>query len=340
MTCLTLAFLLSVFSATGCSSRDTGSTGFRDDAAKGHLTWENDEIKVVWHYRTNSEEHNNQGGGNIYELYDKQTDPGMRLNIASLHEVGTVGTTPPMAGVGGLGATHLWERGTAFAIADNTATARLTGLEYREDEGGIAVVETGFIVPSLLEGHPDTYRVDKRWEVHPGGRIRLSITMEMARAFELREPAYDFSFNRDYGWTQASSFGHSSSSRVCSGPGSDGPANPANELSVMGGVDTAPDTDYQLLHSERFRLYGQPEGTSVTLGFENGFEAGGLFALGYAQWGSTGDPTVEYSDYGRAAHGHTVHYYGWWFGDESKGRYGGVEAGQSWSDTLWIELGT
>lgn len=313
-----------------------------DDTNRGYLTAENNMVKVVWHYQILPGEYNNRGGGNIYELYDKQSDPQKQRNLVAVVNDGTAGTSPPKAGIGGLGATYLYEAGYNVAISDNAGRARLVSKSYYLDAEGNAVFEAGFIIRSMVSPYPDSYRVDKRWVVHPNGQIQLKIDMEILHSVDMSQPAYNFSFSQDYGWTRASARRHTWEIWNCGGIGSDGANHPGNTELVFDRIDQEVDRDHSLMHNQSFSLAGQSSGVSATVKMDNqgrGFESGGLFATGAALWGTTASPTSEYSNFSDLAYGHTVRFYGWWGGDPPQSdRYKRVEAGTAWSDTLWIEM--
>ncbi|MHB0866083.1 MAG: hypothetical protein ACYC6B_02125 [Thermoleophilia bacterium] len=312
------------------------------------MTAENDVVKVVWHYNTRKEEFNNRGGGSIYELYDKRTDPAMQHNLVALYDAGGSQTTPNMPGIGGLGATHIWELGRSVSASDNAKYARLVGETHYIDNDGNAVFQASFIVKSSLMQYvdqeyarPDNYRVNKTWTVYHGGQVKLDISMEILRDLMAAEPAYDFSFSHDYGWTTAGSLGHNWDWR-CGGNKSDGATNTNNNQTTIANINSTPDYDNQLLHSEFFSLYGGSGGSAVRVKMDNdgkGFENGGLFGLGNRIWGNTNNPTVEYSNYSLAAYGHTLRYFAWWGGSPpTANRHKLLAAGTTWSDTVWIEV--
>ena len=264
---------------------------FSEDTAAGKVTMENQTLKVVWHYKTLASENNNRSGGSIYELYDKRTDPEMLNNLASNYAAGGARTTPNMPGIGGLGAMHVWEPPVGnVSASDNGRYGRLISQSHYVDSAGNAVFDSEFIVKSSITDYdtneaarPDNYRVNKHWTVYPGGQIRLDVREEILRDFMAAEPAYDFSFSRAYGWTVANSLGHNWA-KTCGGPGSSGNSNPDNTLTTITAIDSSPDYDHQLLHSEFFSLYGKPGGSSVRIKMDNqgrGFENGGIFNLGY-----------------------------------------------------------
>ncbi|MHB1389869.1 MAG: hypothetical protein ACYCXF_01345 [Thermoleophilia bacterium] len=321
---------------------------FTLDALYGHVTVENDTLKVVWHDRITSAEFNNRGGGSIYELYDKRTDPMMQHNLVALNNTGENETTPNMPGIGGLGATHIWELGRSVSASDNARFSRLIGETHYIDNDGNAVFQASFIVKSSLQQYlanestrPDNYRVDKTWTVFPNGQIKLDITMGILRNIMAAEPAYDFSFSHDYGWTTAGSLGHKWDWR-CGGDHSDGVNNTNNYQTTIANINSTPDYDNQLLHSEFFSLYGRSGGSAVRVKMDNGgkgFENGGLFDLGNRIWGNTNNPTIEYSNYSQQAYGHTLRYFAWWGGSPPPdSRHKLLTAGTTWSDSVWIEV--
>ncbi|MHB1270921.1 MAG: fibronectin type III domain-containing protein [Thermoleophilia bacterium] len=312
-----------------------------DDASRGYVTAENDVVKVVWHYKTLPSEYNNRGGGNIYELYDKRTDPQAQRNMVAIVDYGTSGTGPARAGHGGLGSTYVYEWGSGAAYADNGHLGTLVAKNSYIDPSGNAVFEASFVIRSAMAPYADDYRVDKKWVVYSNGQIKLSLSMQFLRSFDATEPTYNFAFSRDYGWTTASSFGHHWEPDKCGGTGSDGNSNVHNLETVYNNIERSSDVDNQLLHSEKFGLYGQTNGDSIWIRMDNGgrgFENGGLFGLGTSLWGTTEDPTIEYSNFSQLAYGHALRFYAWWGGERTSDRYKRVQAGTAWSDTVWIEM--
>lgn len=307
--------------------------------ATGYVTAENDAVKVVWHYRYMLNEFNNRGGGNIYELYDKATDPYMQKNLVAVVNDGTAGTSPPKAGIGGLGATYLYEKGYNVAIGDNGGQARTISQNSYIDAAGNAVFTASFIIASKIVPSADSYRVDKKWTVFPDGQIKLEMSMTILRTFEVSQIAYNFSFNRQYGWKDAVSRRHFWGQSTCN---NDGVTNNNNGDLQFSNVDQMADKDNSLMHSQSFSLYGQPSGVAASVKMDNqgqGFESGGLFSLGALLWGTTASPTSEYSNFSNKANGHTMRFYAWWAGDPPQSdRYRHITAGTKWSDTLWIEM--
>lgn len=338
-----LGVSLFVVSSNSIVGESKAATGFSisEDPSTGYITAENDTAKVVWHYKTLPSEYSNRGGGNIYELYDKRTDPQMQHNMVAIVNYGTSGTGPARSGHGGLGSTYVYESGSGAAYADNGHLARLVGKNSFIDGDGNAVLEISYIIRSAVSPYPDDYRVDKRWVVFPNGQIKLSLSMQFLRTFVATEPTYSFAFSHDYGWNTADTWGHKWDTNICGGSGSDGNANHYDTEQTFNNIDQSPDIDHQLLHSEKFGLFGKTGGDSVSVRMDNdgkGFENGGLFGLGASLWHTSEDPTVEYSNFTQLAYGHTVHFYAWWGGERTADRYKQVQAGTSWSDTLWIEM--
>ena len=312
---------------------------FTDDPGRGYLTAENDVVKLVWHYKILPSEYNNRGGGNIYELYDKRSDPTASRNLVSVYNAGTGGTNAASTGIGGLGATYVYGAYGHPASADNGENTRPVATNHYIDGNGNAVFEASFIVLNVVPPKPDDYQVDKKWTVMPDGKIKLDINMRFLRSYDISEPAYNFSFNRDYGWNNASSVGHWWDNAPC---GNVGVGNPNNALASYDQIGQMTDGDIQLMHSESFDLYGQQNGSQVRVKMDNngqGFENGGLFKLGERLWGTTADPTVEFSISAQRAYGYALHFYGWWgTGSPPLERYRHVEAGTTFSDSLWIEM--
>ena len=91
------------------------------------LSAENMYIKVVWNHDP-YDTHGNRGGGNIYEIYDKRNDPDKRYNLVSEESFGGASSGPPHAGIGGLGATYIYDLAFKGLASDGP----------RSDNGGMA----------------------------------------------------------------------------------------------------------------------------------------------------------------------------------------------------------
>ncbi len=351
----------------------TGGNGFvfSDDTSAKKLTLENANLKIVWHYGYQRTEFNNRGGGNIYELYDKRTDPQAVRNLVGNIDYGTGSTGPPLIGIGGLGSTYLYGAGLGNpATGDNGHFARLVdgSMSYYVDADGNAVFTAAYIVRKWVLPYspdsPDNYRVDKKWTVYPEGQIKYEVKVTLLRDFTapdpgIAEPYYGFVFSRDYGWTKAAAWRHDRHDVTRRGPcqntGSDGYANSANGFLTFNDIDSndhaISDRNYSLGHTQYFTLYGQQNGVSVRVKMDNGgkgFENGGLFAFGSEKWGGLAENvTSEFSNanllptqasYG-LGRGYSIHWYGWWGGGAPPPeRYRTAHAGESWSDTFSIEL--
>lgn len=324
--------------------RQSGNPGFilTADANRGYVTAENDAVKVVWHYATLPTEYSNRGGGNIYELYDKTTDPSMQRNLVASVNAGGGWTSPPMAGIGGLGATCIYEKGFPYALADNGVFAILESRVHYLDEAGNAIFEATYVIRSGANASLKDYRVTKKWTVHTAGQIYYEVMMTFLRDFEIGQPAYNFSFNRAYGWRTAAAVRHMWGPAICSGAGTCGVDNINNGTLVFNQIDAVPDTDYPLYHVQGFSLYGQDGGDSVSVKMDNngkGWENGGLFGLGQSLWLNTTNTTGEFSDYAQNANGHTLRFFAWWSGGPPReDRFKPVTGGTTVSDSLWIEM--
>lgn len=347
----------------------SGDFVFSDNTFARKLTLENDNVKIVWHYGVLRYENNNRGGGNIYELYDKSTDPTTSRNIVGVVDDGTGGTGPPLIGFGGLGSTYFYGASVGDpATSDNGQFARLVdgSKQYLVDSSGNAVFRASFIVRQWIipfsPYSPDNFRVDKEWTVFPSGQIKYQATVTLLRDITypgISEPYYGFVFSREYGWTSAYARTHDrhdvSRRGPCQGPGSNGAENPANGGMVFNNIDSTnheiSDRNTPLGHTQAFTFYGQTGGVSVRVKPDNGgngYEGGGLFAYGSQKWnGMTENVTSEFSNaylmpdqapYG-LGHGYSIHWYGWWGGGAPPAtRYKPAYEGDTWTDSFWIEM--
>lgn len=354
---------LAVFVALGFSALAQASAFvIFDNEASGKISAENGVVKVVWHYKTLSSEYGNRGGGNIYELYYKPTDPFLNNSMVKPVNTGGGGTSPPMMGIGGLGSTYIYSDVGKPATGDNGAFSSLVNgsKNYSVDADGVARFEASFVVKNFtvynstlrgLNPNFENYQVDKRWKVRPNGVIELNVTMALLRDFNASEPFYGFAFNRNYGWDRAEILVHEMlwPCSSCEGVGSDGYKNPKNGLFVIDNLQTSGlGSNTHVAHVQRMTLAGGAAPSPVRLSINKGgggFESGGMFKFGFDNWGTvandmTGEFTNAYSAAGLLGEGFGLHWYGWWGGGAPQAsRYKPVKAGTTWSDNFTIELG-
>lgn len=157
----------------------------------------------------------NRGGGNIYKLYDKRTDPSKNMvaevEACDVKDCGPnnpapgtgfgPGTALQMAGIGGLGSTSIHDdynhtAGKADAAeGDNGAYGRLVekvGPTRDENNGNVSVALTYIVSSHVIlpadASHPQPYRPDdyevvKTWLVHEDGQIDYQVTRKFLRDF-------------------------------------------------------------------------------------------------------------------------------------------------------------
>ena len=85
----------------------TAELQISEDPTNGHITVETGIIRAVWHTRTLASESYNQGGGALYGLYHKPTDPEMSRNLIAYPSFtgwGNGQSTALWSGSGGVGA--------------------------------------------------------------------------------------------------------------------------------------------------------------------------------------------------------------------------------------------
>jgi hypothetical protein len=122
---------------------------------------------------------------------------------------GDGGSGPAQAGRGGLGATRVYVVDSAtqydqVGVADNNvAGGRLLTKSYLLQPNNTFFVS--FIYNVGKNGVP-FYQIGKDWSVSGNGVISLRYRWTFQRNGYVNEPAYNFSFNRDLDWRNASWF--------------------------------------------------------------------------------------------------------------------------------------
>ena len=208
-------FVTSSFFQTNKLPAATGSeTTFivNEDSSKGHITVENRLISVTWKYKYLPEENFNQGGGNIYELYDKRVDPGKNFNLVGIAPGGDGGSAPPQAGRGGLGATKTYYvegpgQSEQVASSDNAVGAgTLISKSWRVNASGD--FEADFTVDVKSRQDRLVYTIRKHWVLTQKGLITLKYNWEYKADGYTNEASYNFDFNRHLSWQSEAWLSH------------------------------------------------------------------------------------------------------------------------------------
>ncbi len=354
--------LISDYNALRNNQRNVNAQGtftISEDETTGKIIAESSNIKAVWHYKTLPEEYNNRGGGNIYELYDKRTDPEAKKNMAGVNNFGGGGTHSALTGIGGLGVTSIYDNLGNPSTGDNGAYATLTAKEVRTEGESVIANFTYIVKSNLLKDESgnflNDYIVTKNWHI-AGSAVTLNIKAQMLRNANISEPRISFNFNREY-WNKAEIFGHDMlwPNQNCEGPNTNGIDNPKNSTTTWDLKDSAQDNKcYSTKHAEKLMLSGGK--SSVTLMIDNGgkgFEGGGMFNYGYSIWGDYSNNMSTEFVLGICGRNNPdggipdgvpgavdLHWFPWWGGDPpTETRYKDVKQGDLFiNDTFKVEI--
>jgi hypothetical protein len=322
-----------------------GAFTVTDDTVYGKITAENALIKVIWGYKLLSSEYNNRGGGSIYGLYDKVTDPNLQHNMVQLIAYGSGGSSPSHAGIGGLGATKVSVNLISQAITEVNSKGKLLSKSMQTLADGSLLVSFTFQVsdPTGVA----QYDVTKSWTVQADGTILLHVTWLWLVSTQVNDPNYNFAVSRDYGWQRAGWFGHDWTTTLCGGPLANGWTDSDNKWVYDTAIATEADKDYGTKHVQQYRLDGAPTGTILTIAINptgGGYESSGLFNLGYNEWfpvdgaKAVQEITGEFSNYRTAAYAHEFRWGSWYSNDGGSTRFRPIAAQTTWSDDFTISL--
>ena len=323
----------------------TGAFTVTDDTVYGKITAENAVIRVVWGYKLLASEYNNRGGGSIYGLFDKVTDPGCEHNLVQLIAYGSGGSSPSHAGIGGLGATKASVNFVSGAITEVNSKGKLLSKSVQTLSDGSLLVDFTFQV-SDPTGVPQ-YDVTKSWTVQPDGTILLHVSWLWLVSTQVNDPNYNFAVSRDYGWQRAGWFGHDWTTTLCNGPLANGWIDTDNKWVYDTAIATEADKDYGTKHVQQYRLDGAPTGTVLTIAINpggGGYESSGLFNFGYNEWfpvdgtKAVQEITGELSNYKTAAYAHELRWGSWYSNDGGSTRFRPIAAQTTWSDDFTISL--
>ena len=310
----------------------------------GYVTVETPTIKGVWHTRVLPTEDNNRGGGSLYGLYHKPSDPQMTRNLVaypSFRGWGNGQSTALWAGIGGIGATTLYASDTppafsqsynfADVIGDNNLSSTLESYSVEVDSEGNAVLTFGYRVHNQQTGKT-WYRVTKRWKVAPEGTIRLEIDWEILSSGYMTEPVLRSNLSWNVGWNRfvkyGRNWGSSTQQKYFLGNGSMEEQNCWDTLNRF-----VPDW---------IAYTGSPTAPTIIMrpDYSGGFPESGSYKLGISEWGSPANPAQEQCALpNRYVSAHVINWMAAWGGSPPKGnRYRHLEAGTAWSDLYRIDL--
>jgi hypothetical protein len=325
------------------ASAANGTLLIKEDTAAGHITIETPVIKAVWHYKTLPTESYNQGGGNLYELYYKPMDPGLKQNLISFATYGNERSTPLWAGIGGVGSTAMYavdippasSQTNSFSdiISDNNLSGTLKFYAVTTDDQGNAVLTFVYQMHNQSTGK-EWYQVTKRWTVEPGGVIHLNVDWSLLASGYFSEIAVRSNWSYNVGWTHFSKYGRDWLA-------SDSPGYLVG--SNIENVTAECWDDLNRFHPDWIAFTGSPLAPTVKMSADNnglGFRGGGLYQLGVTTWASPASSTGEQcSILGGVQGAHTISWMSWWGGNPPLGnRYRWLNAGTAWSDSFRIDL--
>lgn len=336
-----------------------GSISINEDPSKGQITVETDDIKAVWHYTARPAESNNQGGGNLYELYYKPMDAGTQRNLISFVSSpgwgnGSSGNIWP--GVGGIGGTNLYATNQAPStnatnsfsdiITDINLGADLQNYSAVVDGSGNAVLTFSYKVRSQSSNPANRaasgywYRVDKKWTVEPLGAIRYELRWTILNDGYFSEPGVKANMSYNVGWDRYAKYGHDWTN-------SQGPSYLLGMAGIAGETVECWNSLNQF-HADWIALTGSDIAPTVKLSADNGgrgFDGGGMYETGVRVWGSEANPTVEQCTIASPAGSlgtvgaHGIAWFGWWGGNPPNGsRYARLQSGTTWVDSFSIEM--
>jgi hypothetical protein len=363
------AFVVAILFTVAVTSSFAASR-MEDDPVRGRITIENEAVKAVFGYKATSTEGHNRGGGNLYELYDRRTDPAARRNLIARAPGGTGNTSNQGVGFGGVGSTGMYAWATLPAmtewpfwkpyVADNNLDGTLkdytTGVN---PDGAIELV----VEVEVQNRHTAIawYRVRKTWLIEPNGRINLTLGWTLLRSGWLSEASVRNQWSWDRGWTRLAKFGHDWDDSTCDqGVASNGVRCPRNywrHISI-GDVYGNCWNDQNRFHVQKVRLTGSSTAPDVVMEVDNvgpdgnnwGVEGGGLWRLSRMLTDEKAvDSVFEQCTYNRRAIGDGdaatgLGWYSWWGGDPAtpeRYRYVDLDANPDlarWQEKLVFDL--
>ena len=319
-----------------------------EDATTGRITVGNDVIKGVWHYKTLPNESYNQGGGNLYELYDKTSDPGMTKNIASFTQAAGWGngkSTPIWIGIGGSGSTSIYAAGAPPApnanysftdfISDNNLDAQLESHSTSVDAQGDAILNFTYSVHNQTTGKV-WYRVVKQWTITPAGSINLRVNWTLLQNGWYSEPGIHFKWDRTMQWDRWEKYGSDfwgTGDKYTLGSSNLAKYLPA-DLPYNGDVVWAAFDELNRFKPDWVAFTGSASAPTVTMTGNLGFTGGSFSERDLEQ--NVGETKFN----GRIIGEYGMHWLVWWGGNPPTGssRYQELPANTGWTDNFTIRV--
>ena len=326
------------------ASAANGAVVLSEDPVAGHITVETDTIKGVWHYKTLGSENFNQGGGSLYELYHKPTDPGTTRNLVAYPDFfgwGNGQSTSVWVGVGGVGSTTLYSAdappgpyetsGFADVLGDNNLSGILVSHSATVDGQGNAILTFHYRVHNQSNGK-EWYEVVKQWTVQTDGTIGLEVNWSILNSGYFAEPALRTNWSKRVGWDRFVKYGHDWN-------------QPSYNKYYLGTSNIEDEScwDYMNRFVPDWIAYtGSSSAPTIVMmpDYSGGFADSGSYQLGVRSWGSKFNPVQEECSLQSPYIGaHVINWMAAWGGNPPKGnRYAWLAAGTSWSDRYRIEL--
>lgn len=319
-----------------------------EDAVNGRITFENENVKLVWHYKALASESYNQGGGNLYEHYYKPLDPEMTRNLVSFVSSSGWGngrSTSIWAGIGGVGNTTLYATDSppspsdtnSFAdiISDNNLSGLLESHSSQVNAEGNAELRFTYRVRNQSTGK-EWYRAIKTWTVKQDGSIHLNVDWTVLESGYFSEIAIRSDWSYFAGWNRFSKYGKDW-----------WPQGSPSYLLGAYGIDTKTAECWDSLntfHPDWVSFTGSEVAPTLVMSADNngqGFAGSGSYQLGTELFGSIANPTMEQCSMrpNQSVGAHGMAWMAWWGGNPPKGdRYKWVDAGTQWSDSYKINL--
>ncbi len=319
-----------------------------DNSAKGHVTVENNILKLVFYYKTTIENQYNKSGGNMYELYNKPTNP--TKNLIPIFNGGYGNTSAYAMGVSGIGSTQMYALPNPASqpptvqqtsdylptVSDNDLDGTYVSHAATTTPQGNSRVEFNFRVGSRRRIDPNAdiewYEIKKTWEIEPAGKIHLTHEWKLLRSGWIAEPATRSQFSWDVGWTTLSKYGHDWATPECdSGLSGNGNSQVCLSKSYtknisIAGVAAKCWAEEDRFHPQTIKLTGSSTAPDIIIEPDNdgnGFEGLGLWKLNRIASNQTeGDSIFEECSFDRrpyndGAAGFALAFMSWWGGDPS-----------------------
>ena len=350
ITIILIGFLFCLISGSGpqVASASSQSFSLTDNKDLGRIYLENSQIKLVWHYKAIASDNFNQGGGNLYEFYLKDSDPSETRNLISYSASGSWGngsSTSLWAGIGGVGSTDLYATDVApvqgqvnnYAdlISDNNLSGTLQSYDATIDTQGNAEINFTYNVRNQQTGE-EWYRVTKNWLVEQNGIIHYGIQWQILKSGYFSEIAMRSKWSHDYGWTRFGKYGKDWL-----------PSSSQKYLLGSDGIDHQTSQCWSSLNSfqpDWIYLAGDQTVSKLFMVADNGgqgFTGSGSYQLGLSLFGTPASSTMEQCSIKPTNEigSYSMNWMAWWGGSPPDGsRYKWIDAGRTWSDSYIIQM--